>query len=423
VGGIGRIGLALWLPNEPTVSDGRRYNRIAANLIEEGVFGINEKSAPLHPLLLTAVYSLTGIEPTAGRILTALIGLVTCLLVYRLGVQLHSRAAGLLAAAILALYPIHVYTSALFEYPTCLFIMLLTATVSLLISAVQNRNSLLPWGLAGLTLGLAALTVPTILTAAPFIALWLLFGFKMTLGKAFLRVSLLTATCCIAVFAWSAYWFAYAEEFRLIAAYGGQTMFKGNCALAAEYGNADISVVFAEEGVDPQTIPAYAEYIEVHERAKQADNWDERDQIYREAARRFWRERPDDAIRFLGSKMLRYWLPYAQPISHQRMDSLATRVVQAGTFVPIALLALVGTYLLRHRWRELVFVYVVIVSLWLTYSVFIVSARYRSQTDPLLIVLASCAIVYVTQAWFSKQRHTVSVDSDTSSTTGRSATA
>ena len=118
-----------------------------------------------------------------------------------------------------------------------------------------------------------------------------------------------------------------------------------------------------------------------------------RDKVYYAAVKRFWVERPSEAIALLGRKALLYWLPYAKPVTKHSADRPLTRVIQLGTFVPILLFACIGVILSRTSWRSLMCLYLVIASQWLTYSMFLVCARYRSHVDALLIVLAALGAV------------------------------
>lgn len=65
-----------------------------------------------HPLLfqfvLSLFYSIFGVSDTLGRAVSAGVGVLTVYLVYRLGVTLYGRRAGLYAALFLALMPYHV---------------------------------------------------------------------------------------------------------------------------------------------------------------------------------------------------------------------------------------------------------------------------------------------------------------------------
>jgi 4-amino-4-deoxy-L-arabinose transferase-like glycosyltransferase len=90
----------------------------------------------------------------AARFVTALIGTATVWLTYRLGKDLHSRTLGLVAAAQLAVFPMHVREShfALTDVPTTALVVL---TLWLAIRAGRKRT-VSAWAWAGFAAGLSA---------------------------------------------------------------------------------------------------------------------------------------------------------------------------------------------------------------------------------------------------------------------------
>lgn len=391
---VGRCAVALWLPPTATFPDGHRYNRIASNILANGVYPESEEeSAPLHPLLLAVLYSAAGENVPAARLMIAVLGSLTCYVMFKLGKVLFDPVVGLVAAALLAVYPLHVFTSALFEYPTCLFILLLNCTILLALGVRSNPRSWARWILTGMVLGLAALAVPTALTAAPFIALWLLRSCPIKYKARLTGVTLLILGCLSTVLPWSLYWYALTGHAQLITGGTAENFFKGNCPLAWDLGKADIADVYAEEGAPPEQRAAYNDYLQVESRARAWPAGPRRDKVYYDAVKAYYTARPREALGLLARKAAMYWLPYAKPVTKHRTDNNYTKILQFITFVPVALLALVGIWFARARWRELAIIYLVVITQWLTYSVFLVTARYRSQIDPLLILLASSVLV------------------------------
>ena len=89
-----------------------------------------------HPLLfqfaLADVFSLTGVSALNARIVSALAGVLTVYVVYRLGRLLYDRPVGLIAALLLALMPYHVIVTrqVLLDGPMTLFATLALYTVA-----------------------------------------------------------------------------------------------------------------------------------------------------------------------------------------------------------------------------------------------------------------------------------------------------
>lgn len=120
----------------------------------------------LQTLDITAVYQ-------AGRFVAAAIGTATVWLTYRIGKDLDSRTLGLVAAAELAVFPMHVREShyILTDVPTTAFVAL---TLLLALRAARRRTVEAYWW-AGAAVGLSAAAKYNGIAVAPVVALvWLI---------------------------------------------------------------------------------------------------------------------------------------------------------------------------------------------------------------------------------------------------------
>jgi tetratricopeptide (TPR) repeat protein len=104
--------------------------------------------APLYPYFLAVLYRMVGEAPVAIRAVHALLGGVSCALLSYAGWRMFGRR-GLLAGAILALYPAAIFLDGQLDK---------SALSTTLLCAVFAAFAARRWGLAGLALGLLALT-------------------------------------------------------------------------------------------------------------------------------------------------------------------------------------------------------------------------------------------------------------------------
>jgi hypothetical protein len=171
-----RIGFALD-PQRPQEPDSIGYARIAKNLYREGSFQeggarthLQEPSnySPGLPLLVAAIYELSGgVHLELARVVLALIGSLAALFAYLLGNRLWGPVAGLLAAAVVAVYPALLqFQGMLMTEP--LAVTLLAASLLSFFWAADGRV-LWAWTLPGILLGLLAMVRPE----------YLLFGFAL----------------------------------------------------------------------------------------------------------------------------------------------------------------------------------------------------------------------------------------------------
>lgn len=113
---------------------------------------------PGYPFVLSLAYRVTGASPVTAVVLNAVLGAATCVLVGRLGARLGGRRVGLVAAALLAVYPGHVFFAALVLSETlftCLVLALLV--IALALRADREGGSTLRWVAWGIGVGLTTL--------------------------------------------------------------------------------------------------------------------------------------------------------------------------------------------------------------------------------------------------------------------------
>lgn len=156
-----------------SVSQGRGY---VCDHHFEGVGAVELRSfrPPLFPMLWGLVYGWTEGFYTPIRVAHAILGALTCLLVYFLGRALFSRPVGVAASVIAGWYPPLVWHSInLMTEP--LFIFWLTTSVCLLVAA-RRRDSGWASGLAGAAAGLGILSRSVLVGFVPLAGVWLLWA-------------------------------------------------------------------------------------------------------------------------------------------------------------------------------------------------------------------------------------------------------
>lgn len=152
-------------------SDAADYDRIAVALVRQHSFppsllapggGPSAFRSPMFPLALAGVDTLAGVDSPdarwqAGRIAEALLGVLTVALVYLIAARLAGPGLGLLAGTLAAAWPpLLLVGSSLMSEPLFIALVLATTWAALRSRASEHRYR---WvGLAGVLLGLAALT-------------------------------------------------------------------------------------------------------------------------------------------------------------------------------------------------------------------------------------------------------------------------
>jgi 4-amino-4-deoxy-L-arabinose transferase-like glycosyltransferase len=110
-----------------------------------------------YPAMLAGVYLLTDTNILSAKLLNAVLGAATCVLVYVVGREVFGRRAGLIGAGILAVFPSQVFLPTLLmtETPWTFLTLLLLALT--LVLTLRGSTSWLPVALLGLAFGAASL--------------------------------------------------------------------------------------------------------------------------------------------------------------------------------------------------------------------------------------------------------------------------
>lgn len=173
------VGWYGWGDWSPLINDDvRDYQQLATSLATTGKYAdpngnLISLRPPLYPAMVASVYAVFGIENNdVVRAIQAVLGLLTSVLVYRIGVVAYGERVGLWASAICSIYPsLLVYANLLLS--ETLFTFLLMGFTLLCAEAIRNNRLTLICS-AGVVMALAALTRSIMLTFVPFLAILLL---------------------------------------------------------------------------------------------------------------------------------------------------------------------------------------------------------------------------------------------------------
>jgi len=203
------------------------YHHNWAQSISEGdiLGGTTYFRAPLYVFCLAGLYAAVGTSLWVGRVFGILVGVLSVFLTYRIGRRVFDRRIGLVAAAIQAIFPMHLY----FEGE-----LLLDPLFTLLLQLAVDRV-LVWWDLrktreifvAGLLFGLAAITRPTALVLLLPVALLLMAGLKMWRPIA-VHIVVLVVGVALVVLPVTVRNIIVASEPVLISSQGGINFYIGN---------------------------------------------------------------------------------------------------------------------------------------------------------------------------------------------------
>ena len=357
-------------PVSNPADDSHAYYAISKALYEEGSFGgpeFRDSSdwSPGAPFLYAAAFYATGgAREGTARIVEALLGVATILVVFALGWRLGGRDlgrwVGLFAAFAIAVYPPFIHTTGeLMSEPPA---MLTLPAAILAFLWARERQSPLAWLAPGLLFGLTAMFRPEyLLVGAAFVVLaaigtWRDSGWRLGLAGA----AVLLAALVLPVLPWTIRNVVVLDRVVPISTGGGKALYVGTYLPAdGEYQRVKALLVKRYQGRDLEPNSEALNDVSptpLFDRVA-AEESDEhpglsRDQALGRAGKEnlstYFGEDPGGYLAMTARKVGRMWSSGVG----EAMSSTPGRVVQ----VLLVLLGLAGFVLLalRRRWWELV---------------------------------------------------------------------
>jgi 4-amino-4-deoxy-L-arabinose transferase-like glycosyltransferase len=348
---------------------------------------------PGYPAILAPLYWLSDHPPVHwARILGGVLGTLTVLLSY-LWVKLAVNAqTGLVAAALVTLYPgaIAMSTFVLSEALFCPLMLLNLLCVQTACGAENNKKTISFAIFAGAFAAAAVLTRPS----------WLLFPFFALLAgmlliraqqrKRWLTVSVVVLlTTCVCMTPW---WIRNAKltsEFVPTTLQVGASLYDGLHAGAD--GSSDMQFV-AKEKADLQAATAAQNLSTIQsEMALNA--------TLRQKALTWASENPTKVVQLAGVKFLRMWNVWP---NHSEFQSSTMRTIVLLGYVPLLALAVIGCWFCQENRVFLTHCLLPTVYFTLLHCVFIGSIRYRQPAVLVLIGLSAVGLVAIGNAIWKK---------------------
>ena len=357
--------------------------------IPERTQGPSAFRPPTYPYFLAAVYAVSGDSWTAGRLASALLGVIAVLLVFLVARLLWDRTVALVAALIAAVAPSLVYlNAALMSEPLFIVFELGAVLAVLLYGRGEGR---MWWALAaGVLCGLCSLTRANgvVLVLACAIGVWI-FARRAGRGSVAPTVALLLAAA-LTILPWTIRNALVMDQVVPISTQAG-------LAIAGSYNRPAEQGGLKQGWIQPLAVPVFQREVFRNPRLNEAG-------VERELRRRgleYALDHPGYALGTTWWNSLRMFEladlgRYREVFQDERglgeADRDASRI---GAYV-LGLLALAGVVALflvpRERRGEL-FIWLIPLLLFASTVPLNGSPRYRAPIDPWLVLLAALAVV------------------------------
>ena len=386
------------------LGDSREYDRWAAEIANGAWLGTGVfYQAPLYPYVLAIVYSLFGQDPGIVRVVQAIAGAASCVLLGLAGRQFFGASAGLIAAALLAIYPPAIFFDSLIQ-KSSLDLLLMSALLACVARVDKPPASWLLVG-AGAALGALTLNRENAALLFPVLAVWIWSRTKPEPARTRLaQTAIFTAGVAIMVMPVGMRNYAAGGEFVLTTSQLGPNFYIGNHAGAGgSY----------ESLVEGRGDPAY----ERADATRLAEEASARRLSPREVSR-YWQSRawsdiladPGRWLRLMGRKLLltinAHEAVDTESIAVHASYSPVLRVLRWFDFGVLLPLSVIGAWLTRGAWRKLGVLYLMFAALALATATFYVVARYRFPLVPIAVLFAGAGLSIVGRAtaWRAENR-------------------
>lgn len=398
-----RLAWILTLTDVLVWPDEQEFGAIAEHLAAgDGYVSNSYRANPVVPVYLAVFFKLFGDGLLAPRLGQAVIGALSCVLLGRLATTLAGPVTGLIAGALLATYPAHIYLSGVF-YVACIATFLSLLGIWLVVLTPDARRPLITAVAAGLVLGLTALTRATFLAYLPLAPLAVLWAEPARWRRLAPAAAGMFVVSLALVVPWSARNSMLYERPMLISSGLWETLWKGNNELS-NGGPDDRNMVWGNYVWNERLADLAPErraeietrYRAINEdvRAAYAETKDiflARDEALRPVVIGLIADDPPRIARLFATKIITLFDAFTDTEKTNASTTNVKKLVAAFTYYPVLLLALVGLALVARHHRRYGAVHLYVSSFVVVYGMLTACTRFRLPIDPFLILFAAVA--------------------------------
>jgi len=370
----------------------------AGDWLGHGVF----YRAPLYPYLLATIISVLGDNLWLIRIIQALIGSATAVLVYLLGRRVFDRRIGAAASIIWALWATAIYYESEFLIPVLIIPLNLWALYRLAGCVTDRRLNIRSALFTGLILGVSAIARPNILIFVVALIVWIFWRFPLHAGgkrNLWIPVCALLAGLSLPIAVVTVRNAVVGDDFVPISYQGGVNLYLGNNP-AAEGLTMMMPDIRLDETID------WTEFVRTTDSLAMAQAGK---QLKPSEISNFWMKKTIDSvlahpgaeIGLLGKKLFYFWNGFENGDNtdiYRHVDySILLRVgvwhwLIWFPFGLISALGLWGMWASRREGRHVELLNVFVLVYMLSVVGFLVTARHRLPVVPIIIVFAMVGI-------------------------------
>lgn len=384
-------GLSGTLPFSTLIIDGRGYDQWARHIASGNWLGAEVfYQAPLYPYLLAILYTIFGHGLMMVRLVQAVFGVASCLLITHCSNRLFGHNAGWIAGLMLTFYPAAIFFDGIVQKAS--LDLLLVCTLLWLIVESQRRRYW-PWIVAtGACLAALTLNRENARIAFPLLFVWIVVQFTdRTIKQRLAWAGMFSVAAVLFLLPVGLRNHYVGNEFLLTTSQIGPNFYIGNHAGA----NGTYQPLLAGRG-DPKYERLDAERL-AEQAVGRALSPSEVSRYWLRQSTEFIFSQPVEWAKLMGWKAL-LTVNAIEVVDSDSIDLYADysfllrwlyRFWHFGILMPLAVW---GAWVTRHQWRELWIFYGMFLLLAASTALFFVFARYRYPLVPIAILFASAGL-------------------------------
>lgn len=362
----------------PVYTDMFTFDKLAQQAVQNKGFGGVFEYSPFYLGFLVSIYWLFGHNLLLVKAIQLVIGIFSLILIAKIAKLLLDEKVALVSLLLGALYyPFLIYQGVLLSENLLIFFSLLMLFYLLRANINLSKKDLI---LAGISLGAAAVTKPSILTFLPFI--FLAFFYQHEKLRAWRSSFLIGLAALIIILPCAISNYLASGKLVLIRSNGGITFYLGN---------------------NPQTdgsgymYDAETHFTEFNKELKHK-SFAERDRFYYQKAFAFIRENPVKFLKLTWNKFLLFWSAreiknnIALAFYRRLAKSANLSLISFGFILPLAAL---GIFLSLRKAKSFFILYGFLFSQMATTVAYHVVDRFRQHLVGVLIIFAGFFLVFL----------------------------
>ncbi len=391
-----RMGFGIWVVglDAPAKADEADYHMLAANIADGDGF-VDDAGKPTgrrppgYPAFLSGLYRLTGPRQEVARVAQMFLGLLIVLLVFSIARRHFGHVAGLIAAGFAAFNPFLIFISG-YGLSENLYLVVLLTALRFLPRPIDTDLPASRWVFGAVILALAILVRPSGVPMAIWVVASSLLFARTDWTMRAAQFSIVVLVIAAVTLPWAFRNQTTFGHWVGLTTHGGITFYQGN-------NRKVVDIEHYRGGVAPlAALPQFELLSRLDEGARDRE-------AYR-LGREFLGENPGLIPRLTWWKFKRFWrlrsdmglsgIKSGWWFSKDSALGNAAASFDAGLFYSVVAfpLMLVGIYLTRRRWRELIFLYGVIITHTAIGLLFFGSIRGRIPIEPVIAVFAAAAL-------------------------------